>query len=574
MIRSLLIHLLLTLSLIAGSLNSVLAQGLLKKSVSLSVTNTPVSEVLKSIGRQGGFSFSYSSKAIAGKRLVSINVRGVTVAQALDELLKGTCTYKEVGNHIVLQASGEKFYQVSGYVLDAASGQGIPEASVYERQQLVAAVTNSDGYFKLRLRHQYPTADLSISKERYQDTTIYFAAVDDNRVYRLPVRQATLHHLDEFIVTDNPRGRFIDNILSRLFINNRLKAQTRNITRFIAERPVQSSFVPGIGTHGKLGAQVVNKFSLNVLGGYTAGVNGVEVGGLFNINRGNVGYVQVAGLFNVVGGGVQGVQVGGLSNTVHDSVSGVQVAGLSNFAGSEVKGVQVGGISNVAADTVDGVQVGGVANVSRRSVHGAQVAGVANISREVKGIQISGVVNFTKELHGMQIGLINLADSSDGTSLGLINISRNGYHKLAFYADEIVPLNTALKTGTSGIYTILFAGYNPGVRDKVFSFGAGLGHQSRFSRHWSLTTEATAQHLYLGDWDHARFLYRLRPSLCYQPVSWLSFYTGPSLNVYQSNGVPSAIDYLKTPASKGFGSFTFDRDFTGWIGWQAGLAFF
>src|SRR5690606_12407236 len=120
-------------------------------------------------------------------------------------------------------------------------------------------------------RHQYPTADISISKERYQDNSVYFASVEDN-VYSLPVRPATLHELDEFVVTDNPRKRFVEQFLSRLFLGNRLKAQTRNITRFIAERPVQTSFVPGLGTHGRIGARVVNNFSLNVLGGYTAGV--------------------------------------------------------------------------------------------------------------------------------------------------------------------------------------------------------------------------------------------------------------------------------------------------------------
>ena len=124
------------------------------------------------------------------------------------------------------------------------------------------------------------------------------------------------------------------------------------------------------------------------------------------------------------------------------------------------------------------------------------------------------------------------------------------------------------------LYTILFAGYNPGNHDKVFSFGAGLGHQFIFSKRWSLTVEGTLQHLYLGDWDHARFLYRLRPSLCYQPVPRISFFTGPSLNAYQNDMQHGAADYLKSPVKKGFSSFKIDNAVSGWLGWQVGIALF
>ena len=54
---------------------------------------------------------------------------------------------------------------------------------------------------------------------------------------------------------------------------------------FFETRPFQVSLVPGLGSHGKMSGQVVNNFSLNVFGGYTAGTNGSELGGLFNIDK-------------------------------------------------------------------------------------------------------------------------------------------------------------------------------------------------------------------------------------------------------------------------------------------------
>lgn len=566
------------------------AQQYLQRSVRVVASNKPLSDVLREIGHQGGFSFSYNSNAVAGRRLISINEPNITVARALDELLKGTCSYREVGKHVVLQAATDKFYEMSGYVLDATSGQGIARASVYERQQLVAALTDDEGFFQLRLRHQYPTADISISKEQYQDTIVYVAHVG-NTPYRLPVRRVTPRELDEFIVTDNPRKRFLDQWLSRLVMGDRLRSQTKNITGFIATRPVQTSFVPGLGTHGRIGAQVVNKFSLNVLGGYTAGVNGVEIGGLFNIDRGDVQYTQIAGLFNVVGGCVRGAQIGGLSNNVSDSVAGVEIAGISNVAMGAVLGAQIAGLSNASRGAVEGIQIGGISNIAGRNLHGAQISGVINTAadtatgiqiggvvnvagRRMKGTQISGVINFAHNLKGVQIGLINLADTIEGASIGIINISKNGYHKLACYNDEVVPMNLALKTGSHSLYTILLAGYNPSQRDQVFGFGAGLGHQCRFSKQWSLTLEGTVQHLYLGDWEQSRLLYRFRPSINYQPVKWLSIFAGPSANGY--NAKPGIIprDFMQDPASRGIGSYSPGKNWQSWIGWQLGLALF
>jgi hypothetical protein len=546
---------LLTLALICATLQ-LHSQPYLQRQVRVVATGKPLSDVLREIGAQGGFSFSYNSNAVAGRRLVTLNEPSIKVSRALDELLKGTCTYKEVGKHVVLQATAETFYEMSGYVLDASSGAGIAQASVYERQQLVAALTNDDGYFQLRLRHQYPTADISISKEKYKDTVVFVANVE-KRPYRLPVRPVTPLELDEFIVTDNPEKGLLNQWLSRLLMGDKLRSQTRNITGFIATRPVQTSFVPGLGTHGRIGAQVVNKFSLNVLGGYTAGVNGLEIGGLFNIDRGNVQYTQIGGLFNLVGGSVRGVEIAGLSNAVSDSLSGVQVAGLSNVTRGSAEGLQVSGISNISAGTLHGAQIAGVINTAADTASGSQIGGVLNIAgQHMRGTQVAGVINFAHHLNGAQIGLINIADTLDGVSLGLINLSKNGYHKLAVYTDEVVPLNAALKTGTHGLYTILFAGYNPSQRDQVFSFGAGLGHQSRFSKKWSLTLEGSVQHLYLGDWNAARLLYRLRPSINYQPTSWLSVFTGPSINGYNARPGRVPRDFMQDPAARGWGSYS------------------
>ncbi len=54
--------------------------------------------------------------------------------------------------------------------------------------------------------------------------------------------------------------------------------------------------------------------------GYTAGINGVELAGAFNINKTDVKYVQAAGLLNFTGGSVKGAQLAGLHNHVLGNV--------------------------------------------------------------------------------------------------------------------------------------------------------------------------------------------------------------------------------------------------------------
>ena len=58
--------------LLIALVQEVSAQVLLKKVVHISANNTPLADVLKNIGRQGGFSFSYSNIAVAGKRPITL----------------------------------------------------------------------------------------------------------------------------------------------------------------------------------------------------------------------------------------------------------------------------------------------------------------------------------------------------------------------------------------------------------------------------------------------------------------------------------------------------------------------
>ena len=595
--------------------------------------------------------------------MVTLDVRSRTVKYVLDQLFREGYEYKESGNYIILRrkpiqlnlintqaASEDNFYFVSGYVYDDQTGEKINNASVYEKNQLASTITNGDGYFKLKLKSRFKSASISVSKQYYVDTTLLiqprfnqelsitimpmeftdttvivapynFTAPDSIMVVvRSPDSTHWLYtyrRTDSVQVEKTKMGQFL--------LSSWQSIQSINLKKFFVVRPYQMSFLPGMSTNGKLNSQVINNASLNLLGGYSGGVNGVEVGGVFNINKKDVKYAQVAGVLNIVGGKVTGAQIAGVQNTVLDSVNGfqaggigkfvkrnfigwqvggvynhiggigrgVQAAGIGNFAGKQFTGWQLSGYYNVAANSLTGSQLTGGVNVSRgetrgaqlagwlnvnlRNLNGAQIAGLANVNvREMRGLQLSALLNYTKKLKGVQIGLVNIADTSDGYSIGLINIILKGYHKLSLFSTEVIPFNAAFKTGNTKLYSILLAGISAGYRneskDKLYSFGYGIGKEFSFGKKkkWGINPELTSQHLYLGTWDYVNVLNRVTVLAHLKFGKLFSISAGPAYNIYQTQKIGN----YKHPVPSDGPVMTLGKNVTGWFGFNIGVNFF
>lgn len=401
------------------------AQHQLQQSVSFRAVNWPVDSVLSKITTQSGLSFSYAGRPFRGDSLVNMNVQHKPIRLVLDQLFQGRVRYSVVDGHIILNAAEgnrERFYTISGYVRDKYNGQMIVNASIYERTDLMSAFTNTDGYFHLRLKDKgkQPSVQITVSKELYIDTALYVMPGFDREI-SIAIAPAMPVQLREFTVSDQVDKTWLG---SRLLSEN-LRRQTRNIGKFFAEKPVQSSIIPSLGSHGKMAGQVVNKFSLNLVGGYSAGLDGLEIAGGYNINKKDAQYAQVAGIFNLVGGAVRGVQVAGIFNRNMESVEGAQVGGIGNVADGWLLGAQVSGIFNRAIDSVKGIQVAGIHNRTQGNVTGAQITGLMNHSGgHLNGIQISGLVNRVRgNAQGAQItGLINYTAEMQGIQIaGLAN---------------------------------------------------------------------------------------------------------------------------------------------------------
>lgn len=531
------------------------AQSLLQKKVTLDIHKKPLSDVLNTIGKQGDFYFSYKSTIIRKDSLVSYTAKGKTVKQALDALLGDKYLYTETEKYIFIHTDeSERSYVISGFVTDGSTGMALEDVSIFERNQLASAITGKDGYFKLHLKDKgrYNVADITFSKGFYMDTTVSLVKGFDQEL-ALSITPQT-YSLPDMVVTQN--SHMERTWFGRLLVSSRMRTQNLNLGKFFVDKPVQFSLLPGLGTHGRMSGQVDNKFSFNLVGGYTAGTRGLEIGGMFNINKKDAQYVQIGGFLNVVAGNSKGVQAAGFSNYVQHSMNGAQMAGFLNKAG-KVKGTQLSGFFNAAFDTVEGAQVAGFINIAKTStvqtagfiniaryVQGVQVAGFINVAEQVDGSQVAGFINIAKKVRGVQLaGFINIADSSD-CPIGLINIVKSGDAMLGVTIDEVGTTMVALRSGGRILYGLLGLGTNVlGMPGKtLIASEAGLGAHLPISKHFRISAELTS--LSLSDEIVEQFhdnAIRILPAVR----------IGNRLEVFAGAGIHFAY-YIKRPESIAF----------------------
>lgn len=594
------------------SCTAIRGQSVLDRRVSVDISAQRLARVLELLSNKGNFYFSYNTNIIPRDSIVNCTASDKSIRQILDQLLKNRYTYLENNNYIILRRavvqgsvisnttpSEEKLYTVTGFVMNAMTGEKMPEVSVYEKDRLISTLTNDQGYFEIKLKSRFKTASLTASKESFSDTTITvqprfnqqiiiaiipeetatatetISPVDFERPEVITIPAKDSFSVPELVAITGPQVE--KTAAGKFLLSAKQKIQSINLKRFFADRPFQVSLLPGISTQGKLTPQVSNKLSFNILGGYTGGTKAFELAGLFNINKKDVRLAQVAGLFNVTGGKVDGAQIGGINNTVFDNVTGAQIAGVNNYVQGKFTGWQIAGVYNHTTDSVRGLQLAGISNFSRRHVFGAQISGILNVAKkDIQGAQVSGVFNYTKRLKGVQIGLINVCDTSEGYSIGLVNLVFKGYHKFDFYTSEVLDLNAAFKTGNKKLYSILLLGSTPKKDEKIYSFGYGMGHEITFSKRITLNPEITSQYIYLGSWDYGNIMTRFTAHLHVNFGKYFSLFAGPSFSIYQSDQKTTVAGYAASFPPKDIHPFTISKEdnAVGWFGWNIGFSLF
>jgi hypothetical protein len=571
---------------------------ILDRKVTVAFTNEKLTAVLNRIGQQAGFSFSYNATIIAEDQVVTINLADKTVREVLNEIFKGSMNYKEKGNHLILsrvvakqsKASSTSLI-ISGYVENATTREKITDASIYEKVSITSVLTDEFGFFRLKLEKKpEEVLSISISKKDFRDTTIVIE--DEGSQYfhvslvplitvPLAVEALPMPAFDSAAVREEPveeRSNNDEPQREEFDMPYQSSPNVQNISDTL-HRWMQFSLVPFVGTNGRMSGNVINDYSINLFGGYSLGTRYIEMGGFFNIDRGDASMLQVAGMANVNGGNMYGIQIGGFfnlnggetravqlagfTNVNFKNAQGVQVAGFTNVNLAAAQGVQVAGLANFANGASDGVQVAGLANIHISDFYGPQIAGLTNINYgTLRGSQISGLFNYGHKIYGTQIGFINHADSLTGIPIGFMSFVRHGYHKLEISADEIFYANIAFRTGVRQFYNIIMAGVKPDDElfpDVAWTFGYGFGTAPRLIGKWlNLNLDLTCQQVNVnGIPTTLSLLNKLHMGFDFQIARKFSIYAGATLNGYLTNPSQSGNPLGSLPGFPGLNSQEF-----------------
>jgi len=586
---------------------------ILERKITISLTNEKIVTALSQIEQVGKFSFSYNSSIISPTETISINVVNKTVREVLQLIFKGTKIYKEKNGYLILtQAPPPPKTEttvviISGYVEDEKTGDKIADASIYDKTTLASAVTDQFGFYKLKLDKAKPVASLTISKKDYRDTLVRVTAPGNQllNVSISPVEPDSV--FIQAVTVSTPVDTLDQEEIKTFPYHSDVNVQNISDTLY---RTAQVSFLPFLGSNGRLSGSVINDYSFNVLGGFSMGTNAAELGGLFNIDRGNVKAFQLAGLFNIVGGNVSGFQLAGLINANRRKTRAVQVAGLMNLNASTADGVQIagwgnanqgktnaaqiGGLFNFNLDSVKGVQIAGLMNVNTRSAQGAQLAGLFNVQHEnykgsqlaglfniatkkITGTQISGIYNLGHEVRGSQIGFLNFSDTIRGVPVGFLSFSTTGYHQIELFADEIFYTNFAFRTGVRQFYNIFTVGIKPqNLSDPFWTVGYGLGTAPRINKWLSLNFDLTSNHVSQGEFiQQLSMLNKVYAGVEIHTARKLAFTLGATLNGYFRNTTYADYPELFTDYKPHVYEYTFG-DTTRmqmWLGFKAGIRF-
>lgn len=374
------------------------------------------------------------------------------------------------------------------------------------------------------------------------------------------------------------------------------------ITYAQEERLAQVSFVYPIGTGGVDAVSYSNKFSLNIIGGINGGVNGIELGSVFNVNQGDVNGAQLSGVCNLTSGSSTGIILSGVANVTLQSSKGAMSSGVLNTSKSH-DGALVSGVFNIVQDSStgamvsgvlntskshDGASVSGVFNVIRGASNGAMISGVLNYSGSHEGLQLSTINIASKEMNGAQIGVINVSNKSKGTQFGVINIAnsadsiipigiisvvKGGYFAFELSSNELLLTNLSYKMGVEKFHTIFRAGIGMSNSKEHISYGMGFGSIFTIKDNHKLNVELVCDQLiYNKNWEgDLNLMNHLNINYQYQITDFLSVKAGPSLRNYVTDRkINGEFNTIQVPYT------IFER--TGetvktstWIGFNAGV---
>ncbi len=444
MLRKLVINFLL--AILTSSLFA--QEGLLQRKVSVELTNADMITLFKAVEKKGRVHFSYNPDILPKEKNITIYVHKKTILDVLKPILdRNQLEVLERGKQLIIVPVRDKTVQLTGMVIHRVTRRGVKGVRITEARSLTSTKSDGSGYYTMEIPKDMDTVYMEFSHPGFNNERAIVSLAGDRYISSsLMPRPKPMEFIPVREISGEVASVENDIIVGALVNDEVIEASRYDTNGF--KTGIQISLFPPLSTN-KLGSgAAVNNLSLNLLIGYAEGLNGLELGGLLNVDRGETKGIQASGFANVVGGPMVGIQGAGFLNVVKSSIVGIQTAGFINSTGDNMVGLQGGGFANIHRGRIKGVQLAGFANYAkpgesdttgsthwgvqgagfnntlRGDLNGAQLAGFSNYLRgNGKGMQASGFVSVAS---GNFIG-IQLAGFQNTTTKDLYGIQGAGF---------------------------------------------------------------------------------------------------------------------------------------------------
>ena len=184
------------------SLNSAFGQiPLLEKTISIPKQNTTLYEALNLISQKADCFFIYNSETIESDKHVKLHADNQPLNKVLDNILSTPgLTYKVLGKHILIYQTKNdalpvikkqpvvpgmdviKYIVIKGHIFDNENKTAIPFATIGIVEENIGTITNSDGFFLLRIPDSLIGTSLVVSHLGYMSQQIPVQLLDEQQV--------------------------------------------------------------------------------------------------------------------------------------------------------------------------------------------------------------------------------------------------------------------------------------------------------------------------------------------------------------------------------------------------------
>lgn len=229
---------------------------LLDKTITISVKDQTIKEILMLLSEKENIGFSYGNSQVNLSTPKTFSFTNKPLKIVLDELFKGTnIGYKVIGMQIVLQTKEPaKKITVSGYIKEQGSDETLIGVNVYSPQLKIGTTSNTYGFYSLTLNSPEPV-ELQYSFVGYSTESIVIQSEKSQEV-NVHLKAGTT--LNEVVVTAEANSRQSESVqMSTISVP---VAQIKNVPTLLGEKDVFKvlQLMPGVqkGMEGSSGLYV------------------------------------------------------------------------------------------------------------------------------------------------------------------------------------------------------------------------------------------------------------------------------------------------------------------------------